>query len=416
MKINHFALCVAIASIIACTSNSNSERELYRILEDDKYGFIDCEGNVKIEPQFEYASHFFNGYSTVVIDHEMIRDTSSVFSWSTRRITYNYINESGKFLLDNNLTYEANTEFDLLPEISEILYDLRFESNLALYRNENGLYGYINHKGKIQIPCEYNAARAFSDNKAAVYKVNEGWGFINHDGSIFIKPQYSSVQDYKYGLSSASIMVSDYEFHDEEVTLPKFDQVVLDGNGRIVGTPKTLYKQFSTFSKDSIAVAPHFIIGLLGNKYVDGSGNFLPTVETPNIEDREYANFIIETAESNAILKAGEFSEGVAPISFNGEIYLYIDKYFVPQHDKNTIYTYEDARSFMHGLAAIKKDGKWGFINNKFEEVIPCQYDSCMYYFEGDLARVYTKAENYLIETYINKNNQPVWQAVRRQK
>ena len=90
------------------------------------------------------------------------------------------------------------------------------------------------------------------------------------------------------------------------------------------------------------------------------------------------------------------------------------DKYFVPKHDGNNIYTYEKAYSFAHGLAAVKKEGKWGFVNKKFEEVIPCQYDSCRYYFEGELARVYTKAENYTIESYINKQNQTVWQMIRK--
>lgn len=417
MKGRHFTILFALITIFACTSHNITERKLYRIKEDGKYGFIDVKGNVKIEPQFEYASHFFNGYSTVAIECSTYNDTSSRLPLITRCITYNYINESGTLLLDNHLTYKVSDMFESsLPDYHDILYNLRFESKLAVYRNEEGLYGFINTKGNIVIPCEYNDAKAFSDNKAAIKKRKDGWGFINTDGSIFIKPQYFSVQDYMHGLASATILVSDAEFHKSSITFPKVDQVVLDGKGRIMGSPKSMYRQFSTFSEDSIALAQHIIVGLVGHNYIDASGNFLPTKESPIIDNREYANFIIETNRSNPFLDAGEFSEGLAPVSFSNDVYLYIDKYFVPQHDENTIYTYEKAYSFSHGLAAVKKDGKWGFINKKFVEVIPCQYDSCRFFFEGELARVYTKAENYMIETYINKNNQAIWQTIHKNK
>ena len=415
MKIRLLTILIALLSIIACDSYNQIERKLYRIQEDGKYGFIDAKGDVQISPQYEYASHFFNGYSTVAIECSTHNDTLNALPQITRCITYNYIDESGKLLLDQHLTYKVSNMFESsLPDYHDILYNLRFESNLAVYRNEEGLYGFINTKGNIKIPCEYDDARAFSDKKAAINKRGDGWGFINIDGTIFIKPQYFSVQDYNHGLASASILVADAEFHETSVSFPKVDQVVLDGNGRIIGTPKSMYRQFSTFSEDSIALVQHLLVGLLGYQYVDASGDFLPTQESPVIENREYANFIIETNRTNPFLDAGEFSEGYAPVSFTGDLYLYIDKYFVPKHDGNNIYTYEKAYTFAHGLAAVKKEGKWGFINKKFEEVIPCQYDSCRYYFEGELARVYTKAENYTIESYINKQNQTVWQMIRK--
>ena len=36
---------------------------------------------------------------------------------------------------------------------------------------------------------------------------------------------------------------------------------------------------------------------------------------------------------------------------------------------------YEDARNFYEGLAAVKRNGKWGFIDEDNRTVIPFEYD-----------------------------------------
>lgn len=38
---------------------------------------------------------------------------------------------------------------------------------------------------------------------------------------------------------------------------------------------------------------------------------------------------------------------------------------------------YENAMDFSEGFAAVKKDGKWGYINEKGVTAIPCDFDSC---------------------------------------
>ena len=44
---------------------------------------------------------------------------------------------------------------------------------------------------------------------------------------------------------------------------------------------------------------------------------------------------------------------------------------------------YEDAAAFSEGLAAVKKDGKWGYINAENEVVVPFQYDLAGEFSEG---------------------------------
>ena len=46
-------------------------------------------------------------------------------------------------------------------------------------------------------------------------------------------------------------------------------------------------------------------------------------------------------------------------------------------------YQYEDAHSFSDGLAAVQKNGKWGYINTDGETVIPFEYDVAYSFSEG---------------------------------
>ena len=64
---------------------------------------------------------------------------------------------------------------------------------------------------------------------------------------------------------------------------------------------------------------------------------------------------------------------------------------------------YEDADSFSEGLAAVKKDGKWGYIDETGKTVIPFEYDYAFPFSEG-LAVVAKYGTSHLDEKYTEHN------------
>ena len=48
---------------------------------------------------------------------------------------------------------------------------------------------------------------------------------------------------------------------------------------------------------------------------------------------------------------------------------------------------FDDARGFNEGFARVQKDGKWGYINTKGEQIIECKFDDACDFSEG-FARV----------------------------
>ena len=49
---------------------------------------------------------------------------------------------------------------------------------------------------------------------------------------------------------------------------------------------------------------------------------------------------------------------------------------------------YDDVWNFSEGLAVVKLDGKWGMINEKGEEVVPCKYDLIVWRNGNDVMEV----------------------------
>lgn len=44
---------------------------------------------------------------------------------------------------------------------------------------------------------------------------------------------------------------------------------------------------------------------------------------------------------------------------------------------------FDGAGNFKEGFSAVKKDGKWGYINTKGEQIIECKFDDTNYFNEG---------------------------------
>ncbi|MBK9382312.1 MAG: WG repeat-containing protein [Chitinophagaceae bacterium] len=46
-------------------------------------------------------------------------------------------------------------------------------------------------------------------------------------------------------------------------------------------------------------------------------------------------------------------------------------------------FIFEESKDFSEGYAAVKKDGKWGFINTRNDMVIPFYYSDARFFKEG---------------------------------
>ena len=114
--------------------------------------------------------------------------------------------------------------------------------------------------------------------------------------------------------------------------------------------------------------------------------------------------------EDIEFVDATRFTDGYAAVNL-GKAWIFIDKQLIPRgNNENPIY--EDALPFSNGLAGIKLNGKYGYINTEFNIVIPCKYDSCAIAGKN-LCCVYggrQTEDGYSIMSYIDRSGKVIWQ------
>jgi hypothetical protein len=237
-------------------------------------------------------------------------------------IGYGYIDTTGKVVISPRFYY-AN----------------EFSDGMALI-HDGKKYGYINKEGNTIVAPTYTFAQTFSD-EMAVIRVNDKNGFIDTSGRVVIDPQYDETSGFSEGL--AAVRVGD-----------KFGYI--DKTGKMVINP-----QFLRAEKFSEGLA------YTNNGYVDKNGKI---VIPPEVNGIRYSF-------------GKEFSEGFAFVRINDQqtwktnygLLKQTGRISMPNDSKGQIINIEDATSFSNSIAAVKINGKWGFINEKEQIVIEPKYD-----------------------------------------
>lgn len=113
-----------------------------------RYGFIDKDGKFVINPQFDDARSFADGFAAVKMGH------------------WGFIDKTGKIII--------NPQFDDAESFSE---------GLAVVKM-GGHFGYTDTTGKLAINPQFEKAESFSEKLAAVRSGGK-WGFVNPAGARF---------------------------------------------------------------------------------------------------------------------------------------------------------------------------------------------------------------------------------------
>jgi hypothetical protein len=219
-----------------------------------KWGFIDKNGNVKINPQFAQVGSFKEGKCAVsnddrkwgyIDDNGKISinyqfDNAQVFSNGKAVVSsddkYGVIGKDGKYIINPQFKYmfadgewfaiSQNDKWGWCDTNGKIVINPQF-ANIYLFNNNKlapiqsgDQWGYIDKEGKMIINPQFKAAISFNGNLALVFS-SDKIGFINEEGKYIINPQFSGISydyiQYLRGGTMYESVVTDF-FNVEAVT------------------------------------------------------------------------------------------------------------------------------------------------------------------------------------------------------
>ena len=379
------ALCLQLSLFVLVTASVAQKRrtrkidpgELYLIEKNGRFGYIDRNGRMVIQPQYDWAFPFSEGLALVLVGKKQNEKRSA------------YIDKTGRVVI---------RLFDGSPS--------KFSSGIArvLLGAE---YVYVNKRGR-WVSHAYPNAEDCTEGLCAVEMETRGsnmWGFINTSGAIMVKGQYGWAEPFKEGAARVGIMIGEpypkdgapardgKEGYIDKTGMPitelKFDkawdfsegmaQVRVNGkwgyinkNGSIVISPQ--YDETQPFKEDLAGVK---VKGLWG--FIDKTGR---PVIAPQFE---FVN---------------SFSEGLAAVGSGGRTF-YIDR----SGAQILSPPFKSLGSFRNGLATFRVNDKVGVFDRTGKVILPADFDAIEVLADG-LILVADKQKGL---GYTDRNGRFVW-------
>lgn len=431
---------ILLASIAFLCSYSQNTK-LWRIQENDLFGFIDSVGNVVIEPQYKYVGNFRSGYACIITDAQLKIKDNVLKKDTMLKVNYGYIDIDNNLVIDTTNIAVFNVDpsmFDFPNFFSSEKIDFRdcplskldLVDDRFLFQDEKTMkFGYKNSEGEIVIPPIYRDAGPFSNGRAVVQDtinyensfkngkfdiaIFNNCGAIDVDGNKVVKSEYAYISQFSRNKESWACFLTESEEHG---TINKH-WVLIDNKGKVLIPPSPMCDHIYN-SDDGLYVCRMNTLGIITYTFIDKLGNFLTDYNHDGILTLPFS----EGEESECLNDVTAFSEGFAGVKGRyGESSVW---YFVDRKFDSDFIPYDSLQCFSEGLAAVKQyvdesddvwshGGKWGFIDKKANIVIPYQYSDCGS-FRGPLAYFKKWGSTYDIEGYINKQGEIVWQTRRK--
>lgn len=352
---------------------------LARVCKDKKYGFIDKLGNEIISCKYDDAEDYDKGISVVTLgdkkgainqqgDMVIPCKYDNINICKDDSLAAAFINETSGFIdLEGNIVVPFDYEY--CGTFSEGLADVR----------KNGLIGFVNKNGKLVIPCKYENLYngcGFREGLVGVSVdgglpgiLDDEWGYIDQNGNIIIPFQtgltgapFSSGLSMRYRTDKNGFLIihetaceGAFIYKNGEQATDFFETQNIEGfrKGYCTIKDKNGWEGLvNTQGVFTIACKYSFIANGFDDKYVligiNNKNGFADKatgqIVIPPIYEIDYSGW--------------SFNEGLIPVKKDGK-YGYIN-----EHNQIVIpFSYDKAFAFSEGFAVVQRYGKYGYVD-----------------------------------------------------
>jgi len=191
-----------------------------------KWGFVDKEGKVKINPQFSNTGNFSNGKCAV-------ENSDGKWGYIDKegKMLINYQFEKAKEFVDGKAIVVSGDKTGLIDETGKYLINPQFSDMVddggKYLIEQDRKWGWCDKDGKIIINPQFEEAFPYMGNDLAAVHSGKSWGYIDIDGKIVINPQFDMALPYngKLALVVSSRKVGFIDAAGKYIINPQFDEV-----------------------------------------------------------------------------------------------------------------------------------------------------------------------------------------------
>ena len=353
-----------IEAIYNNDSNNNLWYEsVLKVQKNGKYGLISLDGKELLECSQD--------------EIEAILETKNVFV-TTKDGKKGLVDNTGKVIIEN--------------EYAEVKSLTMQYQNGFIVKNAQGKYGVINYDKSVALETNYDDIASVYGNNMYVVKQSNKWKIVNSAGEVFLENKFTEVKSInsenviikvngKYGVTNINGQEKIGQIYDE-LTYAFSDYYIAKKDGKYgmidINSEEKLEFNYSYIKYLSDADILQVETQNANSELYDRNFNLKVTGIVSEInheknyirvrvnDEYKYYNFKLEEKESKEVL----YTNTIYLSKKDGK-YGYIN-------DKGIVivdYIYDDAtQQNKYGYVAVKKDGKWGALNQKGEVIVEPKY------------------------------------------
>ena len=341
---------IATSATQAQTRRATSDSgELYLVVKNGRFGYIDRNGRVAIQPRYEWAFPFSEGLAQVLIGGKKNKKFTAYID-KTGRLAIRPIDGSGSKFSNG---------------IARVLF--------------GASYLYIDRRGRWASHASYQDAEDCTEGLCAVKmetRAANRWGYISTSGAVIVNGQYDWAEPFHEGIARVGIMIGE--------PYTKNGAPAYDGKeGYIDKTGKPITElNFDKASDFSDGMAQVELKGKWG--YIDQSGRIAisPQYDETRAFHENLAGvkvnglwgFVDKTGRlviPSQFEYVSDFSDGLAAVGRRGE------NFYIDRSGKVLLSpTFKNLGSFRDGLATFRVESKAGVLNKSGMIVLEPQFDS----------------------------------------
>ena len=302
------------------------------ILDQDRWGYINEQGEEMIKPTYEEASLFSNGLAVVM-----------------KKSKYGYINKAGKTII--NFRFEDGESFH----------------NGSAIVKKDSLYGLINKNGFFLIPTIYQELSEVSEDIFMGVR-NDNSGYIRKNGDTLTGFVFDLAGDFKNGYAIVNrkekfgLLNANGTFNIE----PKYAELAFIGNGLIKALTDDETWGILNVNGETILPFEYQAIG----EFHEGLALVAKENKFGYINDQGLFIIPMKYLFSSIMLSTGQFQNGFA---------LFKQKFksvLIDTTGKTISFAgSEDYGRPSAGFIPIRRNKKWGYTDMKGKIIIQCKYE-----------------------------------------